>query len=837
MRRVAAANGSGRLAAILGPTNTGKTHMAVERMLGHATGVIGLPLRLLAREIYDRVVASRGARSVALVTGEEKIVPPNPAYFVCTVESMPTARQFDFLAVDEIQLCADPERGHVFTDRLLHARGRHETLFLGADTIRPLLGRLLPEAEMVTRPRFSTLSYVGARKLSRLRRRSAVVAFSADDVYAIAELMRRQRGGAAVVLGALSPRTRNAQVAMFQAGEVDFLVATDAIGMGLNMDIDHIAFAAMGKFDGAYRRPLSAAEIGQIAGRAGRHMNDGTFGTSAEVGELDAELVGRVENHQFERLKQLHWRNSDLSFRSLPALIGALEEPPPRDFLIRAREATDYTALRGLARDEAVAAHASGPAAVGLLWEVCRIPDFRKTLHDQHIRLLARVYRHLTGPESRLPTDWVARQVDPLSRTEGDIDTLSARIAHIRTWTYISHRDDWLADAVHWQERTRAIEDQLSDALHERLTQRFVDRRSALLMGRLKDRDELLAAVNRAGELHVEGQYVGRLRGLGFVAEADGIAEGRAVRAAVNRVLGGAVAGRARQLAQSPDDAFELGPDGRIRWDGAAIARLAAGDDVLRPRLNLLPNDHLDGPEAERVKARLAAWLDDRVKRLLAPLVGLSAVPFTGPGRGVAFQLIEALGVLARQQVAPQLKDLDAKDFGRFKYNGVKLGQQTIFVPALLKPAATGLRLQLWAARAARDPPPAPPPAGLVSCDVADGVPSEFYLTAGYRVFGGRAVRVDMLERLADLARRAAGQGRFACDHEMMGLVGCARDDFIAVMAGLGYQVAAPDDGADPALAFTRKPRPKPKGGRKRRVRSAPDADSPFAALRQLDER
>ena len=805
-------------------------------MLGHGSGVIGLPLRLLAREIYDRVAAARGARAVALVTGEEKIVPPNPSYYVCTVESMPMARQFDFLAVDEIQLCGDPERGHVFTDRLLRARGRQETLFLGADTIRPLLTRLLPEIEIVTRPRFSTLRYTGAKKLTRLQRRSAVVAFSADDVYAIAELMRRQRGGAAVVLGALSPRTRNAQVAMYQAGEVDFLVATDAIGMGLNMDIDHVAFAALRKFDGALRRPLGAAEIGQIAGRAGRHMNDGTFGIGAEVGELDAELIGRVENHQFDRLKQLSWRNSDLSFNSLAGLIASLEEPPPNKLLARVRQATDHAGLRDLARDDWVAARARGTAAVRLLWQVCQIPDFRKTMHDQHIRLLGRIYRHLAGTDERLPADWVARQVDPLARTEGDIDTLSARIAHIRTWTYISHRADWLGDAPHWQERTRAIEDRLSDALHARLTQRFVDRRAAVLMGRLKDRTELLAAVNRPGEIHVEGQYVGCLRGLGFVADANGYAESRAVRAAINRVLGGAIADRARRLAQAGDDGFALGADGLIQWDGAAVARLAAGDEVLRPRLKLVGTDQLDGPEADRVKARLGAWLDDRIAAELGSLQKLLAVPFTGPGRGIAFQLIEALGVAPRHQLAEQLKELDAKDFGRFKYNGVVLGRKTVFLPALLKPAPTGLRLRLWAACAGLDTLPATPAAGLVSFDVAAGVPRAFYLAAGFYLCGHRAVRVDMLERLADWARRAARRGPFAANPDMMGLIGCGRADFITVLADLGYDLVAETDDATTPPSFARRPKSKPKGGGKRRQRG-PDGDSPFAVLRQLDER
>src|SRR5712692_550281 len=485
-----------RLVAVLGPTNTGKTHLAIERMLDHQSGMIGFPLRLLARENYDRVVRVKGARAVALITGEEKIVPPNPAYFVCTVESMPLDRLVDFLAVDEIQLCADPERGHVFTSRLLHARGLHETMLLGADTIRPLLRRLVPEAEYISRPRFSTLSHTGARKVTRLPARSAIVAFAAADVFALAELVRRQRGGTAVVLGALSPRARNAQVGLFQSGEVDYLVATDAIGMGLNMDVDHVAFARLAKFDGRGPRRLTAAEIAQIAGRAGRHMSAGTFGTTAELEPLDPEIVEAVETHRFDPLEQIYWRNARLEFASIGALLRSLDRRPPLRGLVQAREADDQLALRALAGMADIAAAARNPARVRLLWEVCQIPDFRKVMSETHARLLAQIFRHLSGPAERLPADWVAKSVARLDRGDGDIDTLMARIAHIRTWTYIAHRPDWLAEAAHWQERARAIEDKLSDSLHHRITQLFVDRRSAFLVKQLATDKDLLASVS-----------------------------------------------------------------------------------------------------------------------------------------------------------------------------------------------------------------------------------------------------------------------------------------------------------------------------------------------------
>src|SRR6266513_194638 len=500
-----------RLVAVLGPTNTGKTHLAIERMLDHQSGMIGFPLRLLAREVYDRVVKLRGARAVALITGEEKILPPNPAYFVCTVESMPLDRPVEFLAVDEIQLCADPERGHVFTARLLHARGLRETMFLGSDTIRPLMRRLVPEAEYVNRPRFSTLSYTGYKKVTRLPPRSAVVAFSMADVFSLAELVRRQRGGTAVVMGALSPRARNAQVGMFQAGEVDYLVATDAIGMGLNMDLDHVAFARLGKFDGRGPRRLSAAEIGQIAGRAGRHMADGSFGTTADEGQLDPAIVAAVEEHRFEPLTHVSWRNTRLRFDTVGALLRALDERPPSPGLVQVRDADDHRALQLLSRNTDVMALASNPGAVRLLWEVCQIPDFRKVMSDSHARFLAQCFLHVAGPHERLPAQWVGGQMAQLDRLDGDIDTLMARIAHIRTWTYITHRGDWVADSTAWQERARGIEDRLSDALHERITQRFVDRRSAFLVRQLAFDGELPAEVSEAGEARVAGAYVGRL--------------------------------------------------------------------------------------------------------------------------------------------------------------------------------------------------------------------------------------------------------------------------------------------------------------------------------------
>src|SRR5277367_5118991 len=559
-----------RVVAVLGPTNTGKTHLAVERMLGHASGMIGLPLRLLAREIYDRIVASRGQAAVALITGEEKIVPPRAHFFVCTVEAMPLNREVEFLAVDEIQLAGDPERGHVFTNRLLHARGTFETMFLGAGTMAPLIRRLLPAAEIVTRERFSRLTYVGARKITRLPRRSAVVAFSADEVYAIAELIRRQRGGAAVVMGSLSPRTRNAQVSLYQSGEVDFLVATDAVGMGLKMDVDHVAFAGLEKFDGMGVRPLRPEEAGQIAGRAGRHMNDGTFGVTGDCEPLDEDMVARVESHRYEPVRLLQFRNSKLDFFSPERLLESLDVAPPAPGLVKARPSMDYAALRVLSGQDEFRDMARAPAAVRRLWDVCQIPDFRKLSLDDHVRLVGQIYRYLMSDEGYIPEDWFARQIARVDATEGDVATLSGRLAQIRTWTYAAHRPGWLEDQSHWQEQTRAIEDRLSDALHERLTQRFVDRRTSVLLRHLRDDDVSQFALDDSGAVSISGQFVGKLTGFRFEAdpEAEGI-HGRTLRAATARSLEGEFSARARRISDADANAIHLSEHGQLWWDGA----------------------------------------------------------------------------------------------------------------------------------------------------------------------------------------------------------------------------------------------------------------------------
>ncbi|MCR9214371.1 MAG: helicase-related protein [Proteobacteria bacterium] len=745
------------ITAVLGPTNTGKTHLAVERMMGHADGIIGLPLRLLAREVYDRVAAQKGKANVALVTGEEKIIPPQAAYFVCTVEAMPLDRGFEFLAIDEIQLAADPERGHMFTERLLHARGKEETMFLGAETIRPWIKRLVPDASFVSRPRFSKLSYRGSKKISRLPPRSAIVAFSANDVYAIAEMVRRQRGGAAVVMGNLSPRTRNAQVELYQSGDVDYLVATDAIGMGLNMDIDHVAFAGTVKYDGAQSRRLHPAELAQIAGRAGRHMNNGSFGTTANVEPFEDDIVEKIENHEFDAVRNIRWRNQQLNFTTVRDLVRSLEKLPPVDGMNSPRDADDHTALKSLVRDDDVKIYTQTSPKVRQLWQVCQIPDFRQTMHDVHVRLLKDIFLHLQGKNGKIPREWIAAHLDSLKKTEGDIDTLATRIAHTRTWTYISHVSDWLEDHKHWQDTARNIEDKLSDALHERLTQRFVDKRTAMLVRKLKDTSQLEASISDTGDVHVEGHFIGTLSGLRFNADTTlNNSEARTLRNIGNKAVAAEISTRAQNLAAASDEAFTLDPAGKILWQDVAIASLMKGDTFLRPKINLLASEQLNGPAQEAAQKRLSDWLAEQINTRLKPLVKLTDLPLTGAARGIAFQVSENMGALPRYKLNDQIRNLDKKDYGRLKFGGLRVGYEHVFLPLLLKPDPTALRCLLWAVFEEKTEFPPLPPAGRVSFETDKSLHWTYYLTAGYAVFDGLAIRIDMLDRLAGMLRRAS---------------------------------------------------------------------------------
>ncbi|WP_373353875.1 helicase-related protein [Pseudoroseicyclus sp. CXY001] len=781
-------NRQGRLAAVLGPTNTGKTHYAIERMLAHKSGIIGLPLRLLAREVYDRIVAVRGPGVVALVTGEERIVPPRTAYWVCTVEAMPEGMGADFLAIDEIQLCADPERGHVFTDRLLHARGRHETLFLGSATMRPAVQALVPGVEILSRDRFSTLSYTGVKKLSRMPARAAIVGFSVDNVYAIAELLRRVRGGAAVVMGALSPRTRNAQVEMYQNGDVDYLVATDAIGMGLNLDISHVAFSGLTKFDGQRMRPLAADELAQIAGRAGRHERPGTFGTTGEAPPLDPEVVEAVEEHRFAPVRRLMWRNTALDFGSPGRLIQRLEERTENPWLSRVRESDDLAALKAMAAEPDIAGRATTGPDVRLLWDVCRIPDFRGISRGEHATLLGRIYRDLHD-HGRINVPWFAEQVHRIDRTDGDIDTLSKRLAYVRTWTYVAQRNGWLDDESHWRGETRAVEDRLSDALHSALTQAFVDRRTSVLARRLKEKDSLVAEVTESGEVTVEGEFVGRLEGFRFRADkAANADEQKTLARAAREALAPLFNLRADRFYNAPDGEIDVTEQGGLMWGSDAVGRLAKGPEALRPEIVPFVDDEAGPDVAAKVQRRLQHFIDRKIAAAFEPLVALQKdEALTGLAKGFAYQLVEAFGVIPRAKVADDVKSLDQDSRGALRKHGVRFGQYTIFLPALLKPAPTRLRLVLWSLWNGLDHFPSAPPPGLVTIPAEEG-PEGQDAMQGYRRAGERAIRIDMAERLADLLRDKDSRGGFEANPDMLSITGLTLEQFAGLMEGLGYK-------------------------------------------------
>ncbi|MFA7306818.1 MAG: helicase-related protein [Hyphomicrobium sp.] len=812
--------------AVLGPTNTGKTHLAIERMLGHNSGMIGLPLRLLAREVYDRIKTRVGVENVALITGEEKIKPERARYWVSTVEAMPRDIDVDFLAIDEIQLCGDPERGHVFTDRLLHARGRSETLLLGAQTMREAISDLIPGANFISRPRLSKLTYTGEKKITRLPARSAIIAFSAQDVYAVAELIRRQRGGAAVVLGALSPRTRNAQVALYQSGDVEFIVATDAVGMGLNLDIDHVAFSALRKFDGQNHRNLTPGEIGQIAGRAGRHMNDGTFGVTGSAEALDADTVERLETHSFDSVRTLQWRNRNLDFSSLSALHESLRQLPREQRLTRARTADDVEALEALSSDREISDIATTRDNVALLWDVCQVPDYRKISSQSHAELISNLYRHLTSGTHKIPEDWFAKQVALADRTDGDIDTLATRIAHIRTWTFVANRPAWLSDPVQWQERTRAVEDSLSDALHECLTQRFVDRRTSALMKGMRDKEELTADIAEDGAITVESHFVGRLKGFCFTLDSagDGIHE-RATRQAAMQVVTRELGMRARRVSAAQNDAFKLTRAGVVVWRDEDIAKLDRSEDPLQPGLSLIADENMSESDREKIQARLKTWLDDMIGEKLKPLVDMAKTgDLQGLARGIAFQLKENLGALKRETVADDVNALDQAARAELRKYGLRFGAFNIFFPVMLKPAPADLAATLWLLKngsAVTGVPQLPRP-GLTSVITDATVPETLYRAHGFHVCGPRAVRLDILERLADLIRPllawrsspergdtppkgSTGDGGFKATDDMMSILGCSSGELGEVLKSLGFRLErrpiAPAPAAAPAVA------------------------------------
>ena len=795
--------------AVLGPTNTGKTHYAVERMLAHSSGVIGLPLRLLAREIYDRVVAQKGAAQVALITGEEKIIPPKARFYICTVEAMPIEKRFAFLAVDEVQLMANHERGHIFTDRVLYARGMEETLFMGAETARDVLATLVPRIRFDHRERFSELHYDGPTKLIRLPKRSVIVAFSAAEVYAIAELIRRFRGGAAVVMGGLSPRTRNAQAEMFQSGEVDFLVATDAVGMGLNLDTDHVAFAGLTKYDGRRRRYLTPMEAGQIAGRAGRFRNDGTFGTTGDCPPMDEELVKRIEAHDFEPLHYVEWRNSDLDFTSIESLMESLHRPRPTSRLRRIKGADDEAALERLKAIDEVHDALKTRAQVKMLWDVCQVPDFRNLTIDTHVKLLQDIWRTLIKGGGKLSDDFMATKIDRCDETFGGVDVLSSRLAFIRTWTYCASKVNWMKNPDQWINHAREVEDRLSDALHEALTARFVDRRTRKLLKGIGADLDMSVNIKDTGEVYVDDDLIGRLDGLKFTADASqsGL-EAQALAAAAQKAVGPEVDRRLTSISSGTHQIFTLSVTGQIMWGGMAVGRIAPSGSVFTPDAEVIGGELGQGPLREMAADRMREFLRAAVTAQLAPLKllkDLVAAEDTLPAaKGFGYVLLENNGALERKDHLQTVRDLDQDARRQLRSVGVVFGHYNVYLQDMVKPKPARLISLLVAFGAGGNKKPWIPFAGVTSIPnegelASSGYTQQALSLAGYRAVGTRIIRFDILNRLSFIIREAQDQfkqtktqeakgHKFQVMAEMLALLGSTYEDVQGVLTALGYK-------------------------------------------------
>ncbi|HVY90626.1 MAG TPA: helicase-related protein [Hyphomonadaceae bacterium] len=811
-------------------------------MLAHGTGMIGLPLRLLAREIYDRMVREKGPKACALITGEERIRPDTARYFACTVEAMPVGEGADFMAVDEIQLATDPDRGHVFTDRILRARGRHETMLLGADTMRPALQALDLDIDPERRERFSQLSYAGPIKITKLPKRSAVVAFSAEEVYAIAELLKRQRGGCAVIMGALSPRTRNAQVDLYQSGEVDYIVATDAIGMGLNLDVGHIAFASRRKFDGRQRRFLRADELAQIAGRAGRFRDDGTFGETADCERFEDETIERIVEHHFEPVDFLNWRNSDLDWSSVAGLLASLRRPSPDVILRRAPEALDEITLTSLAETDDVRKGVRSPAHVRRLWDLCTLPDFRKLGADAHFKQVQALVEKLIDPSARIKDEWMFEHVEKLDRTEGDIEVLQQRLAEIRTWTYAANRADWLENAETWRGRTREIEDRLSDALHQALMLRFVDRRTSALLKTLNSEEDAPAEIGPSGEVAINGHKVGRLDGLVFTPDATGESlAGRALRNAALKSLKSVIERRLAAIASATDQDLSFDADAAsIVHDCAAVAKLTPGADWRSPTIELIGARDAQASLREATRERLANWFASHSKTVLSALHDISAAidanALKGAARGAAYQLLETGAAIDRRHSPAALSQEDRNALNAI---GVKAGRVAAWTPGLLKPAPAKLALTLRSVHAGLPNQVAPTQSSFPLN--AQPWPEAMLLTAGYLRLGPRAVRADLAERLiSNLShiRRGSETSAFAAPPELAAQIGCPASDFPAILRALGLKPAEKDKetGAVKLWRFTatKPPAHHARSNGKPGGKSAPAPSGPFAVLAEL---
>jgi len=819
-----------KVSAVLGPTNTGKTHLAIETMLSFDSGMIGFPLRLLAREVYDKVIKKISLDKVALITGEEKIIPANPKYFLCTVESMPIDKQLDFVGVDEIQMCADHERGHIFTDRLINLRGSRLTMLMGSYTIKNIISNLDDDIEFINRNRLSKLSYAGHKKISRIQRKTAIIAFSAEEVYAIAELIRRQKGGAAIVMGSLSPKTRNAQVELYQSGDVDFLVATDAIGMGINMDLDQVYFSNLKKFDGRKLRKLNLSEIGQIAGRAGRYLNDGSFGITGDCKEINAEEVDLLENHKFEEIQYLFWRNSNLNFNNPSSLIKSLDEKPKEKWLRKIHECEDEKALKFFLRDKNFENIEFNQKKLNLLWECCQIPDFVKKTYGNHYEVIGNVFKYLNSEKGKITDDYMRLQLMKLDKLDGNVDSLSNRIANVRTWSYVSNKNNWIENQNYWIEKTKLLEDKLSDRLHEELTKTFIDKRASVLARGLKQDMEFETKILENNEVMIDNQFIGKINGLKLELDLKkGALETdiKSLKKAARQSVGPELLRRIESIIQT--GLIELKDDFKIYWKKSPIAKLISGRDYLNPNIEIIVDDILEHNQTQKFIIFLEKWLKNKIDTILKSLVDLKDLKENNSSiKALAYQLYENNGVLERNKVTEYLKDLGQNERKVLRELGVKFGRYHIFLYKLIKPEAVSLRTLLWKNYYQKYFNLKPPTFGLNFLDDKKINNRNFMLLCGFEKFDNIYVRIDILERLfvQIINSDQEKEKEIKMTSDMLNLLGCGKDSFKKLLKNMNYKVFEKEK----EIFFKYNPRKKSKKEGKKTVK-----ESPFGVLKNLN--
>ena len=823
-------NNLNRITAVLGPTNTGKTHLAVETMLEYETGIIGLPLRLLAREIFDKCVHKVGAAKVALITGEEKIIPKSPKYYVCTAESMPQNITVDFVAVDEIQMCTDHERGHIFTDRLINARGEKLTMFLGSDTMKNLIISLIKNVEFVSRERYSKLSYSGYKKISRLNPKTALIAFSVDEVYAIAELVRRQKGGAAIIMGSLSPKTRNSQVELYQSGDANFLVATDAIGMGINMNIDNVSFTSLKKFDGKKTRQLNLSEISQIAGRAGRHTNDGTFGLTGECKNLSPDEIEKLEKHELSKINVIYWRNSELNFESTNELINSLEKKSNNEFLRRINDCEDEKALKFLIKSSQNTKINYTKETVKILWECCQIPDFSKKAYGKHIEIVKKVFDFLTSKTGKVSNDYMKTQLEQIDKYDGNIDTLTNRISNVRTWSYVSNKKNWTDNADFWIERTKYIEDKLSDKLHDELTKSFVDKRISILSRSLKQDIALGTEIRNENEVIIDNQYIGKLKGLKLELDLKSGSlktDIKSLKKAARQAIAPELMRRANKIINS--EVFRLDDDHKVYWMDYPIARIFPGRNYLNPKIELMVDEALDEESKEKLKKNLEMKLFILIKSELSDLVSLSEPKFKNNYvRALCYQLFENNGVIKRESVNKIIKNISKEDRIKLRKTGIKIGRYHIFLPKMLKPSAVNLRVKLWKLFFKEDKKNIVPKFGLNFLKNESNKNQKFLLICGFENFDKFYVRVDILERFFLKIMENTKENVFKIDSNMINLIGCNKENFFKLLDLMHYKRKKISDEKEDFFQYM------PRYVKSKKSKNKSNKDSPFEKLSEI---